>query len=63
MNILLTCMYVLYMFAFYPQRPEDGIKSPGTEIVDDCESLWVLGIESRFFVRATSALQTSETFL
>lgn len=56
MSVLLTCMYVLYMFAFYPQRPEDGIKSPGTEIVDDCESLWVLGIESRFFVRTTRAL-------
>lgn len=49
-------MYVLYMYAFYPQSPEDGIKSSGTEIVDDCEPLWVLGIESGFFVRATSAL-------
>jgi hypothetical protein len=30
-------MYVCHMCAWCSQRPEEGIRSPGTEVTDSCE--------------------------
>jgi hypothetical protein len=36
-SILLACMYMYHMFAWYPCRPEEGVGCPGTEVTDGCE--------------------------
>lgn len=35
-SLLLTYMSVSYMHAWYPQKPEEGIRSSGTIAKDDC---------------------------
>jgi hypothetical protein len=35
---------------------DKGIESPGTEVTDNCEILWVLGIEPGSFARKASVL-------
>lgn len=39
MRVLLACIHVLYMAPHYLQRPEEGIESFGTEIMNDCVPL------------------------
>ena len=68
-----VCVYIyIYMYTICvqcPQRPEQGIGSPGTEVTDDCEPLsecmyvcmWcvcvcALGSECRFSKGAASTL-------
>lgn len=33
-KVLPACMFVSHMCAGYPQRPEEGIRSPGTRVTD-----------------------------
>jgi hypothetical protein len=37
MGILLACMFVCHICAWCLKRLEEGIKSPGTGVTDDCE--------------------------
>lgn len=53
-RVLLTCLY-----AMYPTRPEEGIGSTGPGVRD--ATMWVLGTESQFSVRALSALTADTT--
>lgn len=35
--VLLACMSIYYVCASCPQTPKEGIRSPGTVVVDGCE--------------------------
>ena len=39
---LYVCMYVHHVYAWCPQRPEDGVRSSGSGVTNDCETLWAL---------------------
>lgn len=55
MSVLPACRYVYYTCAWFRQRPEEVVESPGTEATDHSE-LWVLGLEAGPSARAASAL-------
>ena len=38
MGILHVCMYVHHMCAWCQRRSEEGIRSPGTGVMDSCEA-------------------------
>lgn len=38
MSVLPACMYVCHMHAFW--KSEEGVRSPGTWVPDDCEPPW-----------------------
>ena len=40
MSVLPACMYVYHMYAWCQWRPEEGIGSPGTGVLDGCEALY-----------------------
>ena len=37
MNVFPACMYVHHGCAWCLQRPEEGVRLPGTEVTDGCE--------------------------
>lgn len=37
MIVLPACMHVYHVCAWYLQRPEEGVRSPGTEVIDSCK--------------------------
>ena len=39
MGVLHACMSVYHLHAWYPQRPEDGFRSPETGVAGACELL------------------------
>lgn len=48
----------------YPRRPEEGVRNPGTRVVDGCEpSDGVLGMELRFSEGAAGILNCRAIFL
>ena len=55
-SILSIFMSVCHMLATFLQRPEEGVRSPGTAVIELLVIISVLGIEPRFSGRATSAL-------
>ena len=40
MSVLLACMCVYHMKAWYLQRSEGSVGSPGSGVTDDCEPLF-----------------------
>jgi hypothetical protein len=46
-------------FVQYPRKWGKGVGSPGTEVTDDCEPPWMLGMESQFPVNAASGRLSS----
>lgn len=40
-----ACMSLHHMRVWYPQKPEEGVGSPGTGVTDSCglAALWGLG--------------------
>ena len=38
MNVLLACLSVYHMHAWSLQKPEEGIRTPGTGVTDGCET-------------------------
>ena len=35
-----ACVFVQRMYAWYSWRPEEGIRSPETEVIDGCETAY-----------------------
>lgn len=54
--LLHACVYVYPEGAWCPQRLEKAVTSPGTGIMDDCESCVGLRAKPRSRARATSTL-------
>ena len=54
-NVLPACIYVYHMYAWYPWRSEESIRSLGTGVMNGCEPscMWVLRIQARSSARAT----------
>lgn len=49
MTVLPACISVYHMHAWCPQRSEEGIRSPGTGVPDNCElpcGCWDLNLGS-----------------
>lgn len=38
--VLLACLSVCYIHAWWPQRSEEEVRSPGTGVADECELPW-----------------------
>ena len=47
MCILPACVFVHYMCAWCPQRPEEGIRVPKIGVIDNHVLLWGLGTKPR----------------
>lgn len=62
MGILPACMFVHHMCDWYPQRPEEGIRSSKTWVKDGYELPRRLGIKPRSSEEQL-ALSTTESFL
>lgn len=61
-GILPAYISMFHILAWWPQRPEQGSRSPGGGVKDGCELPWMLGIESRSSGRAISTLRWWATF-
>ena len=57
LSVLPACVYVYHVSAWYLQKSEEGIKSPGTGVTDSCKpcGCWEPNVSS---ARAASALYT-----
>lgn len=55
MGVLPSCIYMHHVYAWQPQKPQEGIKFPGSGVTDDCETLWGLEIEPPSSGRAASS--------
>lgn len=47
MTVLLAFVYVHHMQAYFLRRPEEGIRSPGTGVVNGCDlscGFWELNV-------------------
>ena len=57
MNVLPTCLFVYHMYAWCPQRSDEGARFPGAGEGNGCEpTMWVLGTKPWSSARATSAI-------
>lgn len=63
-GVLLVCMYVHHMCAWSLKRPEEGLRSPGTVLQDDCKPpcrCWKLNLgtleEQQVFITAEPFFQ------
>jgi hypothetical protein len=59
MGMLPTYMSLNHMFVRYPERPEEDIRIPETEVKDSFEVtfvIWVMGLKSEFLGRVVSVL-------
>lgn len=56
MGVLSPCNIYVPLVCLVLERPDKGVKSPGTGVRDGCVAVWVLEIESESFGRAGSTL-------
>lgn len=68
----MLCIYLYHMHAWSPKKTKEGVRSPGTEVMDDFEpprGFWMLNLcplkEHRMIltVLAISPAPTIDTFL
>ena len=57
-----VCVYVCTMCMQYPWRPEEGIRSPGTEVTRSYEPMRVLGMEPGSSAGVANALKCPTIF-
>lgn len=63
MTVLPACISVYHMHAWCPQRSEEGIRSPGTEVMDGCGPPYRYGEINPDPLQGQHVLLTAEPYL
>ena len=61
MSVLPECMCVHHLHASCPRKSEEGVRSPGTGLIDGYELSCESGVEPGFSESAVSAAETLST--